>query len=279
MEELLHCYVACSKQSILHPSTLWKSYFTVTWHVQSNLYFIHPLYGRVTSLLRGMFKAIYTSSIHSMEELLHCYVACSKQSILHPSTLWKSYFTVTWHVQSNLYFIHPLYGRVTSLLRGMFKAIYTSSIHSMEESLLPSVLHGTFKAVTYGPQQLYVLLSQLAVNILHLLKLLLVSFGVLWNPKSSIYMTASTAILDRDTQQQRLQKLLRCGCQTLICPSPSAHWQWLQWSGTPCRITAMGHGKVTEHEEILQPAGWSITTTNNDSNVFFLGLPFLHWSA
>ena len=175
--------------------------------------------------------------------------------------------------------IHPLYGRVTSLLRGMFKAIYTSSIHSMEESLLPSVLRGTFKAVTYGPQQLYVLLSQLAVNILHLLKLLLVSFGVLWNPKSSIYTTASTAILDRDAQQQRLQKLLRCGCQTLICPSPSAHWQWLQWSGTPCRITAMGHGKVTEREEILQPAGWSITTANNDSNVFFLGLPFLHWSA
>ena len=91
MEELLHRYVACSKQSILHPSTLWKSYFTVTWHVQSNLYFIHPLYGGVTLLLRGMFKAIYTSSIHSMEELLHCYVACSKQSILHPSTLWKSH--------------------------------------------------------------------------------------------------------------------------------------------------------------------------------------------
>ena len=49
----------------------------------------------------------------------------------------------------------------------------------MKELLLPSLLRGTFKAVTYGPQQLYVLLSQLAVNILHLLKLLLVSFGVL----------------------------------------------------------------------------------------------------
>ena len=51
----------------------------------------------------------YTSSIHSMEELL-----------------------VTWHVQSSLYFIHPLSGRVTSLLHGMFKAIYTSFIHSAE---------------------------------------------------------------------------------------------------------------------------------------------------
>ena len=65
------CYVACSKQSILHPSTLWKSYFTVTWHVQSNLYFIHPLCGIVIAT-----------------------------------------FSVTWHVQSNLYFIHPLYGIV-----------------------------------------------------------------------------------------------------------------------------------------------------------------------
>ena len=174
MEELLHCYVACSKQSILHPSTLWKSYFTVTrhvqsnlyfihpstlwksyftvtWHVQSNLYFIHPLYGRVTSLLRGMFKAIYTSSIHSMEELL-----------------------VTWHVQSNLYFIHPLYGRVTSLLRGMFKAIYTSSIHSMEELLhcyvacsKQSILHPSTLWKSHCYLQCYVAHSKQSLTVLN----------------------------------------------------------------------------------------------------------------
>ena len=91
------------------------------------------------------------------------------------------------------------------------------------------MLRGTFKAVTYGPQQLYVLLSQLAVNILHLLKLLLVSFGVLWNPQSTkyTYTSACTAILDRDTQQRRLQKLLRCGCHT-----PSVHL--LQHAGNGC---------------------------------------------